>query len=266
MIKYLFVIFLCLAVFLPMGIPPAAGAALHQQTISYRQGDEVLKGYLAYDRAIKGPRPAVLVVHEWWGLNDYIRRRVNQLAELGYIAFAADIYGNGFVAKDPQEAGKYAAKYRENRPLLRDRAIAGLNALMEQPLADKRRVAAIGYCFGGTAVLELARAGAPISGVVSFHGGLDTPAPDDAKNIRGKVLALHGADDTFVPPAQVAAFQEEMRKAKVDWQMVLYGGAVHSFTNPDSGSDPSKGVAYNEKADRRSWEHMKIFFAELFRR
>jgi dienelactone hydrolase len=264
MMKCLSIIALCSAVSLSAGVLPV-GAALVQQTVSYREGGEELKGYLSYDPAIKESRPAVLVVHEWWGLNDYIRRRVNQLAELGYIAFAADIYGNGFVTKDPQEAGKYAGKFRGDRRLLRNRANAGLKVLLEQPFADKRRVAAIGYCFGGTAVLELARGGAPVAGIVSFHGGLDTPNPDDAKNIKGKVLALHGADDTFVPPAQVAAFQEEMRKAKVDWQMVLYGGAVHSFTNPDSGSDPSKGIAYNEKAERRSWEHMKVFFAELFR-
>lgn len=240
-------------------------ADLHTETISYRQGGEELRGYLAYDRAIGGTRPAVLVVHEWWGLNDYVKGRVNQLAELGYVAFAADIYGNGFVTKDPQVAGKYAGRFRGDRRLLRDRAVAGLQALMGQPAADKKRVAAIGYCFGGTTVLELARSGAEIMGVVSFHGGLDTPNPADAKNIRAKVLALHGADDTFVPPPQVSAFQEEMRKASVDWQMVSYGGAVHSFTNPDSGADPSRGMAYNEKADKRSWEHMKLFFAELFR-
>jgi dienelactone hydrolase len=178
---------------------------------------------------------------------------------------AADIYGNGFVTKDPQEAGKFAGRFWGDRQLLRDRAIAGLQVLMGQPFADKKRVAAIGYCFGGTTGLELARSGAAVSGVVSFHGGLDTPNPGDAKNIKGKLLVLHGADDTFVPPPQVSAFQEEMRKANVDWQMVSYGGAVHSFTNPDAGSDPSRGAAYNEKADKRSWEHMKVFFAELFK-
>ena len=262
--KFLSVIIFAIAISIPAGVT-LAGADLYTQTVSYRQGGEELKGYLAYDQAIAGPRPAILVVHEWWGLNDYIKRRVNQLADLGYIAFAADIYGNGFVTKDPQEAGKFAGRFRGDRQLLRDRAIAGLQVLMEQPLADKKRVAAIGYCFGGTTVLELARSGAPILGIVSFHGGLDTPNTDDAKSIKGKVLALHGADDTFVPPPQVSAFQEEMRKANVDWQMVFYGGAVHSFTNPDSGSDPSRGMAYNERADKRSWEHMKLFFAELFK-
>ncbi len=262
--KFLSAIIASIIVFIPAGVN-LARADLHTQTVSYQQGGEELRGYLAYDRALGGSRPAILVVHEWWGLNDYVKRRVNQLAELGYIAFAADIYGNGFVTKDPQVAGKYAGRFRGDRRLLRDRAIAGLQMLTGQPVADKKRVAAIGYCFGGTTVLELARSGADLLGVVSFHGGLDTPNTADAKNIKAKVLALHGADDTFVPPPQVSAFQEEMRKANVDWQMVFYGGAVHSFTNPDSGSDPSRGMAYNEKADKRSWEHMKVFFAELFK-
>jgi dienelactone hydrolase len=262
--KVLSIISFGIALSIPAGVVHAQ-ADLYTQTVPYRQGGEELRGYLAYDKAMREPRLAVLVVHEWWGVNDYIKRRVNQLAELGYIAFAADIYGNGFVTKDPQEAGKYAGKFRGDRQLLRDRATAGLKELTGQPSADKKRVAAIGYCFGGTTVLELARSGAPVVGVVSFHGVLDTPNPADAKNIKGKVLALHGADDPFFPPPQVSAFQEEMRKAHVDWQMIFYGGAVHSFTNPDSGSDPSRGVAYNEKADKRSWEHMKLFFAELFK-
>ncbi|MGD0233812.1 MAG: dienelactone hydrolase family protein, partial [Syntrophorhabdales bacterium] len=141
---------------------------------------------------------------------------------------------------------------------------AGLKALQANTVADTKRMAAIGYCFGGTAALELARDGADITGFVSFHGGLQTPTSDDAKNIRGKVLVLHGADDPLVPPNEVLAFEEEMRKALVDWQMVIYGGAVHSFTNPGAGDDPSRGAAYNEKADKRSWEAMKSFFQEIF--
>ena len=180
------------------------------------------------------------------------------------MAFGADIYGKGIRPATPEAAGREAGKYRSDRKLLRARAQAGLAELRRQPLVDPGRLAAIGYCFGGTTVLELARSGADLLGVVSFHGGLDTPTPEDAKNIRAKVLALHGADDPHVPPQQVAAFQDEMRKGGVDWQMVIYGGAVHSFTNPDSGNDPSKGVAYNEKADRRSWEAMRVFFAEIF--
>lgn len=257
--------FLGAAVSLLMSVSPAWGA-VRTEAVNYKQGDTKLVGYLAYDDTLKGARPAVLVIHEWWGLNDYAKRRTEQLASLGYIAFAADIYGNGIVARDPQEAGALAGKFRGgDRKLLRERAIAALQVLRVHPLADKQRMAAIGYCFGGTTVLELARSGAALAGVVSFHGGLDTPNPDDARNIKAMVLVLHGADDPNVPAPQVLAFQEEMRKAKVDWQMVSYGGAVHSFTNPASGSDPSRGVAYNEQADKRSWEHMKVFFAEIFK-
>jgi dienelactone hydrolase len=241
-------------------------AVLRTEAVPYVHEGETCVGYLAYDDSVQGARPAVLLVHEWWGLNDYAKRRTEQIASLGYIVFAADIYGKGRVTKDPKEAGSLAGRFRGgDRRLLRDRAGAALKVLRDNPLADKRKVAAIGYCFGGTTVLELARSGAEIAGVVSFHGGLDTPDPDEAKNIRAKVLVLHGADDPNVPPQQVNAFQEEMRRAKVDWQMISYGGAVHSFTNPDAGSDPSKGAAYDAKADRRSWEHMKVFFAELFR-
>ena len=149
--------------------------------------------------------------------------------------------------------------------LLRSRVLAGLEVLKKHPLTDPKRVAAIGYCFGGTTVLELARAGADVAGVVSFHGGLDSPTPDDGKNIRCKVLALHGGDDPFVAAKDIAAFEDELRKAGVDWQLVSYGGAVHSFTDSNAGNDNSKGAAYNEKADKRSWEAMKNFFAEIFK-
>ena len=261
----LIVSFCCVAISAVTSGSPS-WAAIRTEIVPYKQGDAQLIGFLAYDDTVKGPRPAVLLVHEWWGLNDYIKRRTEQIASLGYIAFAADIYGNGFVTKDPNEAGAMAGKFRgSDRKLLRERVNAGLQVLMNHQLTDKQRIAAIGYCFGGTTVLELARSGAAIAGVVSFHGGLDTPNPEDARNIKAKVLVLHGADDPNVPAAQVSAFQEEMRKAKVDWQMVMYGGAVHSFTNPDSGSDPSRGAAYNEKADERSWEHMKVFFVEIFK-
>lgn len=242
-----------------------AQAELKKESVEYKHGDTVLEGYLAYDDAIKGKRPGVIVVHEWWGLNNYVRMRTEQLAKLGYIAFAIDMYGKGLRPKDAKEAGALSGIYRSDRALMRARANAGLEVLRNHPLADERRIAAIGYCFGGTAVLEMARSGADLIGVVSFHGGLGTPNPGDAKNIRGKVLVLQGADDPVAPPDQVIAFQDEMRKAGVDWQMVSYGGAVHAFSNPESGNDPSKGAAYNEKADRRSWEAMKMFFAEVFK-
>ncbi|MHC1697941.1 MAG: dienelactone hydrolase family protein [Geobacteraceae bacterium] len=241
-----------------------AEAKLVTKTVEYRQGSTLLEGYLAYDDAVSGQRPGVLVVHEWTGLGKYARNRAAQLAGLGYVAFAADIYGKGVRPNTPAEAGKEAGKYRSDRKLLRTRAIAGLEELLKVPLVDPAKVAAIGYCFGGTTVLELARSGAKLNGVVSFHGGLSTDNLSDGKNIRAKVLVLHGADDPHVPPQEVSAFQEEMRNGGVDWQMVFYGGAVHSFTNPDSGNDPAKGNAYNDKADYRSWSAMKSFFAEIF--
>jgi dienelactone hydrolase len=234
------------------------------EMIEYKQGDTTLEGYLAYDEAIKGERPGVLVVHDWMGCDSYARMRADQLAKLGYVAFAADIYGKGVRPKNPQEAGAQAAKYKGDRALLRARVNAALDVLEKRPQCDSKRVGAIGYCFGGTTVLELARSGANMAGIVTFHGGLDTPTRD-AKNIKCKVLICHGADDPYVTAADVTALQDELRTAGVDWQMIYYSGAVHSFTRPDSGNDNSKGAAYNERADKRSWEAMKTFFAEIFR-
>ena len=248
-----------------MLLTAAAEAAVQTKIVEYKEGDNTLEGYLAWDDATAGPRPGVLVVHEWMGLGDYAKARARKLAALGYLAFAADIYGKGVRPKTPQEAAAQAGIYKNDRALMRRRVAAGLDALRSQPLCDPRRVAAIGYCFGGTCVLELARSGAELAGVVSFHGGLDTPNPKDAKNIKCKVLVLHGGDDPHVPAKDVAAFEDEMRGGGVDWQLVVYGGAVHAFTNPDAGSDKSKGVAYDAAADRRSWEAMRAFFGELFR-
>ncbi len=240
-------------------------AAIHTETVEYKQGDATLEGFVAYDDAIHGKRPGVLVVHQWMGLTDYEKHRAEMLARLGYVAFCADIYGKGVHPQNTAEAGAQAGKYKNDRQLLRARVNAGLDALRQQPLADPDRIAAIGYCFGGTTVLELARSGADIGGVVCFHGGLDAPNPDDGKNIKCKVLVCHGADDPFSSPQDIAALEDEMRKGGVDWQLIKYGGAVPSFTQPMAGNDNSKGAAYNEKADKRSWEAMKQFFAEIFK-
>lgn len=240
-------------------------AKIVTKTIDYKQGDTTLEGYLAYDDAISGERPGVLVVHQWMGLTDYEKHRAEMLAQLGYVAFCADIYGKGVRPKDAKGAGAQATKYKSDRALLRARVNAGLDELLKQPQVDSKRIAAIGYCFGGTTVIELALSGAELNGVVSFHGGLDAPNPADAKNIKCKVCALAGADDPFQKPSDLAAFENEMRDAKVDWRITFYGGAVHSFTQPMAGNDNSKGAAYNEKADKRSWQAMKDFFAEIFK-
>jgi dienelactone hydrolase len=240
-------------------------AAIQTKTVEYKQGNTTLEGFTAYDDAIKGARPGVLVAHQWMGLTDYEKHRAEMLAQLGYVAFCADIYGKSVRPQNTAEAGAQTGKYKSDRRLLRARVNAGLDALRQQPLVDPKRVAAIGYCFGGTTVLELARSGADLNGVVSFHGGLDSPTPADGKNIKCKVLALAGADDPFQKPEDLAAFENEMRDAKVDWQIDFYGGAVHAFTQPNAGNDNSKGAAYNERADKRSWEAMKQFFAEIFK-
>lgn len=239
-------------------------AAVHTEVVEYTDGDKRLQGYLAYDEAIDTERPGVLVVHEWTGIGDYVRRRTEQLAELGYVAFAADIYGKGIRPETTAEASEQASIYRQDRQLMRSRANAGLDLLRDHPLSDPERLAAIGYCFGGGVVLELARSGADVAGVASFHGNLDTPDPEDAENILAKVLVLHGGADPYVPVEQVLDFQEEMREADVNWQMNIYGNAVHSFTNPASGDDPSQGAAYNAQADRRSWQALLMFFEEIF--
>jgi dienelactone hydrolase len=243
----------------------SANAAIVSKPVEYRQGDAVLEGYSVYDDALAGKRPAVLVVHQWKGLGDYEKKRAEMLAKLGYNVFAVDIYGRGVRPSNPKDAGAEAGRYKNDRALLRARVRAGLDVLARHELTDPKRIAAIGYCFGGTTVLELARSGADLAGVVSFHGGLSSPTPGDAKDIKAKVLVLHGADDPNVPATEVAAFEEEMRQGKVDWQLVTYGGAVHSFTDWGAGNDNSRGAAYNEWADRRSWDAMKQFFAELFK-
>jgi dienelactone hydrolase len=248
-----------------LALVATAQAALHTETIEYKDGDVVLKGYLAYDDAVKDKRPGVLVAPEWWGLNDYAKHRADMLAQLGYVAFAVDMYGDGFNTTSPDEAGKRSGQIKNDRAAGRKRIQAALDTLRKQPQVEPKRIAAIGYCFGGTCVLELARSGADIAGVVSFHGSLSTPNPADAKNITCKVLVCHGANDGFESAEEVAGFEKEMRDANVDWQMNIYGGAVHSFTNPGADKFGIPGVGYNERADKRSWDAMRTFFTEIFR-
>jgi len=251
---------------LPLLAMGSASAALVEKTVEYQHDGVTLEGFHVYDDAVTGQRPAVLVIHQWTGLTDYEKERSRMLAQLGYNVFAADIYGKG-VRPVPPAAGQEAGKYKGNRELYRGRLKAGLEELKKEEHTDPLKIAAIGYCFGGTGVLELARSGANITGVVSFHGGLDAADGMAATkgNVTAKVLVCHGAVDPFVPTEQVQAFGKEMEEAGADWQFVAYGSAVHGFTQKMAGNDPSKGAAYNEKADKRSWDAMKTFFAEIFK-
>jgi dienelactone hydrolase len=233
-------------------------------SVQYKDGKDTLKGYLAYDADLKGKRPTVLIVHEWKGLDDYAKKRARQLAERGYLAFAVDIYGDGQVLKTVEDAAKMSSAYKSNPKKLRGRIQAAYDFIKSNPQFDSQRVAAIGYCFGGTTVLEWARAGAKVDGVVSFHGGLKTDLPAKKSSVRAKVLVLHGAEDPYVPEAELVSFENEMRKANADWQLVKFGGAVHGFSRSDAGRNTKSGYAYDKKADARSYEMMLQFFDEIF--
>lgn len=232
--------------------------------VEYKIGDVTLQGYLAYDNSLSEKRPGVLIIHQWKGLTDYEKSRATQLAGLGYVAFAADIYGKGIRPSTSEEAGQTAGQFYSDNILFRERLNAGLNELKMQPMVNSDKIAAIGYCFGGGGVLELARSGAEILGVVSFHGSLKSQNPNDANNIKGRVLVQHGAIDPFVKEEDVIAFKKEMEDAKKDYILTEYSGAVHSFTMESAGNDITKGSAYNEYADKKSWEAMKIFLKDIF--
>ena len=241
-------------------------AAIKTRTITYEHGGMVLEGYFAApaDRKADSPRPGVLIVHEWWGHNDFARRKADQLARLGYAAFALDMYGRGITADRAPEASRLAEPFYQNDfRLMRSRARAGLNVLAEQPEVDSDRLASIGFCFGGTVSLQLAYDGAPVRGVVSFHGSLPPPLESDPKP-EARILILHGAEDPLVPDGQVRTCTRRLTELDADWQLIAYGGAVHSFTNPGADQHGIDGVAYDETAHRRSWRHMQIFFEELF--
>ena len=242
----------------------AALPMLAGQPLTYADGATKLAGYVARPATVQGKVPGVVVVHQWMGLTDHERHVSDELARLGYVALAADIYGEGVHPKDTGEAGKLAMTYKGDRALYRRRIAAALETLKAQKGVDGNRIAVIGFCFGGTGALEAARAGLPVKAVVSFHGGLDVPAGFVPGPVSAKVLVCHGADDPFVPAKDVAAFQDEMRKAKADYVFVAYSGAVHAFTQKEAGNDNSKGAAYNEAAHRRSWQHMKEFLKEIF--
>jgi len=239
------------------------GAKVHTQNVAYRDGEVELEGYLAYDDAQEGRRPGILIVHEWWGLNDYARGRARQLAALGYVAFAVDMYGKGKVTKDTEQAGHWSGQLHSTQ-LMRRRAQVGLQVLVKNEHVDASRIAAIGYCFGGGAVLQLAYGGADLIGVVSFHGTLPVPTQEDVANIKADILVCHGAEDPFVPAERLTQFKQAMAHAKINWQLMIYPNAQHSFTNPAADHDEIEGTAYNEQADKESWQQMLSFFNEIF--
>jgi dienelactone hydrolase len=234
------------------------------ENLKYKDGDLNLHGLVAYDETVSGKRPGVVIMPDAFGIAPFVRERAERLVKLGYVGFGADPYGDGFVAKDLQEGIKHAMKLLEDPVVVRGRVRAALDKISSLPQVDSSRLAVMGYCMGGTCSLEIARSGAAVKGVVSFHGGLATKLPAEEGKVKAKVLVCNGADDPFVLPAQVATFNEEMTKAGVDWQFINYGGTVHSFTNPDAAAIGAPGIAYNKSADERSWQAMTSFFAEIF--
>jgi dienelactone hydrolase len=245
----------------------SAQAAIKGEEVEYKAGNTVHKGYLVYDDAVTGKRPGVLVVHEWWGHNKHARNSARKLAEAGYVALALDMYGDGKQANHPDQAGKFSGEVGKNLPLMKSRFEAGMKLLRKQAQVDARRVAAIGYCFGGSVVLQMAREGEDLRGVASFHGGLATEHPAKPGKVKARVLVMNGAEDPFVPADQIAAFRKEMEGAKVDYKFVSYPGAKHAFTNPDSDANAAKfnmPIAYNARADQESWAELQSFLKSIF--
>jgi dienelactone hydrolase len=239
---------------------------IKEEIVVYTADGVTLKGFVAYDENIKGKRPAVLVVPEWWGLNDYIKMRVRKLAELGYIAIAADMFGDGKIAADPTQAQNYTTPFYKDPAIAKGRLDAALKKVMEYPQSDPSKVAAIGYCFGGFVVLNYAKLGADIKGVVSFHGGMGG-VPLDKSHLKAKVLLCHGASDKFVAQKDVESFKHKLDSIGIDNTLKIYPNATHAFTNPDATATGKKfnmPIEYNAEADRNSWNDMKMFFAKIF--
>jgi len=234
---------------------------MHSRELNYQDGTLALSGLLVRDDQVGGVRPGIVLFPDARGLGEHAIDVARRLAMQGFVVLVADLYGNGTRARDMAHAMELMTQLRSDVTRWRGRAQAALEALSCEESVDRTRLAAIGYCFGGSTALELARSGADVAGIVSFHGGLSSPQPDDARNIRGKVLVCHGALDPLVPPAQVAAFEAQMSKTDVDWQLCVYGGALHAFTNPAANVE---GMAYHAAADRRSWQVMLALFDEIF--
>lgn len=253
---------------LAAGLIPAE-AKIIGKNVDYSVQGVMLKGYVAYNDKIEGKRPGILVVHEWWGLNDYTRKRARMLAELGYTALAVDMYGEGKQAMHPDDAKAFSSAVMKDFDTAKARFLAAMELLKKEPTVDADQIAAIGYCFGGGVVLNMARQGVDLKGVASFHGSLGAVKPVEARMIKAKIRVYTGADDKFVPAEAVAAFKKEMADAKTDFQVISYPGALHAFTNPEAtqlGEKFSLPLAYNAKADKESWADMKKFFDVLFRK
>jgi dienelactone hydrolase len=246
-------------IILTAGLAPAAVVT---KVVDYDYNGTKLKGFLAYDDAVKEKRPGVLVVHEWWGLNDYAKDRCKKLAELGYVAFAVDMYGDGKSVEHPDDARKMATAVRENVQTWRGRAEAGLKQLTSQPNVDPTKIAAIGYCFGGSTCLQLAYSGADLKAVATFHAALPTPTADEAKAIKPKIYVAHGEDDFFIPKESIAAFKEKLDGAKVKYTFESFPGVVHSFTVPGADKVNMKGMKYDKSADEKSWKEMLTLFKD----
>jgi dienelactone hydrolase len=242
----------------------AVHAEVKTETITYKYGDQVFKGYLAYDDAVQGKRPGILVVHEWWGLNDYARKRAEQLAKMGYVAFAADMYGDGKTTEHPKEAGEMAGMVRKNLKEWLGRANAGLDVLRKNAHVDPGKLASIGYCFGGSTSLQVAHANSGIRAAVSFHGALPIPDATLDKAITAKILICHGAADGFIKDETAQQLRAAYEQLGVDYQMIYFGGAQHSFTVPEADKKGLKGIRYDAAADRRSWAAMTALFQEVF--
>ncbi|MGE0472660.1 MAG: dienelactone hydrolase family protein [Nitrospirales bacterium] len=253
-----------LAMFCILVFSAQVEAKIQWQSIPYKHGEIELEGGLAWDDSITGKRPGILVVHEWWGLNDYARKRAEQLAALGYVAFAVDMYGKGKVTDHGDQASQWAKEVTTNVSVWQARALEGLKVLEAHPQVNPQKLAAIGYCFGGATVMQLVYSGAPVKGVVSFHGSLPIPPKSQTINSAAKVLIAHGEADPFLTAEHIRNFQSSLGRSGLDWHMVIYGGAQHSFTNPSANQYGMKGVQYQEQADRRSWKHMRVFFDEIF--
>jgi dienelactone hydrolase len=239
------------------------------EEVSYSSGSTVMKGYLAYDKNIKGKRPGILVVHEWWGHNEYARKRARMLAEMGYAALAVDMYGDGKQAMHPDDAGKFSSELMKNFDTAKARFTAAMDFLIKQNMVAPGEIAAIGYCFGGGVVLNMARQGVDLKGVASFHGGFAAVKPAQPGAVNAKILVLHGGDDKFTTVEQVDAFKKEMKDAGADFQFISYPGAMHSFTNPDADAYAKKfnlPLGYNAEADKKSWEELGKFLEQIFKK